>query len=171
VTSTSRAAVATKPRKAPRLLAAVAVSAALALGASGCALISPQRTELPYSPGDGVNVPDSGGIEIRNALIVSEGSGGAGNLVAALVNTSDATQTLTVEIGEGAAADTVTVRVPALSTLSLGSDATPPLALPRIDGLAGSTVPVYFQSGDAPGVLSQVPVLDGETDYYGELLP
>ena len=36
-----------------------------------------------------------------------------------------------------------------------------PLRLNDIDAVPGSTVPVYFQSGDGEGSLMQVPVLDG----------
>jgi hypothetical protein len=65
------------------------------------------------------------------------------------------------------------VTVEANSTLSLGnpSSNTAPLLIDEVDGPPGSTVTVYFQSGDAEGIEYQVPVLDGELDYYGELLP
>jgi hypothetical protein len=156
-----------------RLIASAALGVALVLGTSGCAMLSTQATTIPYSPGDGVNIPDSGPLEVRNALIVSEGDSSEGNMIAAIINSSDETQTLTLEIGEGADAQTERVRVPARTTLSLGNPEgdEDPLPIERVPGPAGSTVPVYFQSGDAEGVLYQVPVLDGELDYYEELLP
>lgn len=156
-----------------RRIASVALGAVVVLGTSGCAMLSTQATTIPYSPGDGVNIPDSGPLQVRNVLIVSEGDNEAGNLIAAVVNPTDESHTLSVEIGEGSAAETATVRVPAKTTVSLGAPdgETPPLLLEAIDGLPGSTVPVYFQSGDGEGVLYQVPILDGALDYYSELLP
>lgn len=156
-----------------RLIASVALAAVVVLGTSGCAMLSTQATTIPYSPGDGVNIPDSGPLQVRNVLIVSEGENEAGNLIAAIVNSTDESHTLSIEIGEGSAAETATVRVPAQSTVSLGAPdgETPPLPLEAIDALPGSTVPVYFQSGDGEGILYQVPILDGALDYYSELLP
>ncbi|MGP3534821.1 DNA modification methylase [Microbacterium sp. RD1] len=156
-----------------RLIASVALGAAVLLGTSGCALVSTQATTIQYSPADGVNIPSSGPLKVRNVLFVTGEDGGEGNMIAAIVNETDESQTLNVEIGEGSDAQKATVRVPAKSTVSLGnpSDDTPPLNIDDVGGLPGSTVPVYFQSGDAEGVLWQVPVLDGSLDYYNELLP
>lgn len=156
-----------------RLLASVALGAAVLLGTTGCAFITHQATTEIYTPSDGVNIPASGPLKVRNVLIVSEAEGEAGNMIAAVVNESDESHTLNIEVGEGSDAQQATVRVPARSSVSLGnpSDDTPPLELDAVPGPPGSTVPVYFQSGDAEGVLYQVPVLDGSLDYYNELLP
>lgn len=156
-----------------RLIASVALSAAVLLGATGCALVSTQATTMPYSAGDGVNIPDSGPILVRNALIVTDEAGESPALVAALVNQSADPETLTIEIGEGSSAQSFTVEVPAGDQMSLGdaSEDTPPLELGEVDALPGSMAAVYFQSGDAEGVLYQVPVLDNALDYYGDLLP
>lgn len=161
--------------KKSRLIASIALGAAVLLGTTGCAMLSTQATTIPYSPGDGVNIPDSGPLAVRNALIVtdSESDDTAGNFIAAIVNESDEAQTLTVELGEGADALTATVRVPARGTVSLGAPdgETEPILFPEVPGAAGDTVPMFFQSGDAEGVLYQVPILDGQLDYYGDLLP
>ena len=58
----------------------------MALGTSGCAMLSTQATMIPYSPSDGVNIPDSGPLQVRNVLVVSDEEGVDGNLVAAIVN-------------------------------------------------------------------------------------
>ncbi len=65
------------------------------------------------------------------------------------------------------------VIVPANKTLSLGdlTSDTEPLRLNDIDAVPGSTVPVYFQSGDGEGSLMQVPVLDGALAYLSTLAP
>ena len=46
------------------------------------AMLSTQATTIPYSPSDGVNIPDSGPLQVRNVLIVSDETGVDGNLVA-----------------------------------------------------------------------------------------
>ena len=61
--------------------------------------------------------------------------------------------------------------MPANTTVSLGTAETEPLLLEGIDTLPGANLPMYFQSGDAEGVLFDVPVLDGSLDYFGDLLP
>jgi hypothetical protein len=159
--------------RSSRLIGAAVVGAALLVGTSGCAMISTQATTIPYSPGDGVNIPDSGPLQVRNVLIVGEEEGGPGNMIAAIVNPTGEDATLTIELGEGSAAQSETVRVPARSTVSLGNPEgdDEPILFDEIEGPPGSTVAVYFQSGDGDGVLQEVPVLSGDLDYYGELLP
>ncbi|WP_240752672.1 DNA modification methylase [Microbacterium hydrothermale] len=157
-----------------RLIASIAVGAAVVLGTTGCNLIAPQATTIDYSASDGVNVPaDSGPLHVRNALIVADEDGTTGNLVAAIVNDTSDSLTLRIEVGEGSSAVKSNVIVPANKTLSLGdlTSDTEPLRLNDIDAVPGSTVPVYFQSGDGEGSLMQVPVLDGALAYLSTLAP
>src|SRR5690606_37225954 len=63
-----------------RLVASVALAVAVAVGTSGCAMVSTQATTIPYSPADGVNIPDSGPLKVRNVLIVADEEGIDGNL-------------------------------------------------------------------------------------------
>ena len=156
-----------------RLFASLAVGAAVVLGTTGCNLIAPQATTIDYSASDGVNVPESGPLQVRNALIVTDEEGSGGNLVAAIVNGTTEAQTLRVEVGEGSSTVRASVQVPASSTVSLGDLANDvaPLALDGFEGAAGSTVPVYFQSGDGQGALIDVPVLDGALEYLRTLAP
>jgi hypothetical protein len=155
----------------PRLIASLALSALVVLGTTGCAMLSTQATQIPYSPSDGVNIPDSGPLQVRNALIVTDEEGAEGNLVAAIVNPTTESHTLNLEWGEGSSKSSETIRVPANTTVSLGTAETDPLLLEDIDSVPGTNLPMFFQSGDAEGVLFDVPVLDGALDYYGVLLP
>ena len=68
-----------------RLFASLAVGAAVVLGTTGCNLVAPQATTIDYSASDGVNVPESGPLQVRNALIVADEEGTVGNFVAAIV--------------------------------------------------------------------------------------
>ncbi|MFV9426717.1 DNA modification methylase [Microbacterium sp. S1037] len=157
-----------------RLIASIAVGAAVVLGTTGCNILAPQATTIDYSASDGVNVPAaSGPLDVRNALIVADESGEVGNFVAAVVNSTTEPQTLRLEVGEGSSAVRASVKVPASSTLSLGdlTNGVEPLRLDGIEAVPGSTVPVYFQSGDGEGALMQVPVLDGALQYLSTLAP
>jgi len=153
-----------------RLIASLIVGAAVVLGTTGCNMNTTMATKIPYSPSDGVSVPDSGPILVRNALFVADESGEDANFVAVLINSTDKTETLHLEIGEGSDKIDKSIRVPADTTLSLGADHDPLL----IEGLgvkAGATVPVYFQSAEEAGVLVDVPVLDGTLEYLSSLAP
>jgi hypothetical protein len=153
-----------------RLIASVVVAAAVALGTSGCAMLSPQSTTIQYSPADGLNVPASSGpLAVRNALVVANDEGTEGNFVAAIVNESDSSQVLSLEVGENAVK--LTVRVPAGDTVSLGSEDTDPLLIEDLDARPGSTVPIFFQSGDGEGARVEIPVLNGDLDYLTPLAP
>ncbi|MDF2993977.1 MAG: modification methylase [Microbacterium sp.] len=157
-----------------RLIASIAVGAAVVLGTTGCNILAPQATTIDYSASDGVNVPAaSGPLDVRNALIVANDEGDLGNFVAAVVNSTNDPQTLRLEVGEGSTAVRASVTVPANRTLSLGdlANGVEPLLLEGIDAAPGSTVPVYFQSGDGEGALIQVPVLDDAVQYLSTLAP
>jgi hypothetical protein len=151
-----------------RLIASLAIGALVVFGTSGCAMFSTQATTIPYSPADGVNVPNNGPLDVRNVLIVANEAGTEGNLVAAIVNTTDEPQTLAIEYGDGSSES---IRVKANEILSLGTEDTEPLLLEDIDTEPGADLPMYFQSGDAEGVLVTVPVLDGSLDYLADLAP
>ncbi|WOF23785.1 DNA modification methylase [Microbacterium betulae] len=152
-----------------RALASAALAGLVVLGAAGCGAITPQATTIDYSASDGVNVPDTEGapLQVRNAVVIADDEGDLGNLAAAIVNTSDSAATLVLEWGD----ESATVRVPAGSVVSLGAEDEEPLLLRAIDSPAGSTLPVYFQSGDAEGVLVEVPVLDGCLAQFEDLVP
>ncbi|GAA2575306.1 hypothetical protein GCM10009862_13200 [Microbacterium binotii] len=133
-------------------------------------MLSPQSTTIPYSPADGLNVPASSGpLAVRNALVVANDEGTEGNFVAAIVNESDSSQVLNLEVGENAVK--LTVRVPAGDTVSLGTEDTDPLLIEDLGARPGSTVPIFFQSGDGEGARVEIPVLNGDLDYLTPLVP
>ncbi|WP_458042354.1 MULTISPECIES: DNA modification methylase [Bacteria] len=153
-----------------RRLASLALVAAVLVGTSGCALIAPQATLIPYAPADGVSAK-TGDVAVRNALVVSD-DGIDGNFLAAFVNESTDPVTLRVEYGEGSDKTELTVRLAASEAISLGMDGeNDPLPFPNIDTIPGATMPVYFQAGDAEGSLVEVPILTGETSYLEQFVP
>ncbi len=149
-----------------RRLAPLALGVAVVLGATGCSMISPQATTIEYSASDGVNVPASGPLKIRNAMVIANEDGTLGNLVAAIVNDTDEPQTLNVGVGGRVA----TVPVPARTAVSLGVDEDP-LLIDALGVKPGETVDIAFQSGDGAGVEIAVPVLDGTLPQYAEFVP
>lgn len=164
-----------------RRLASLALVAAVLVGTSGCTLISPQATLIPYAPADGVSA-STGSVEIRNAVFVSD-DGETGNFLAALVNDSEDAQRLEIVVGTGASQSSETVVLPPFTSVSLGAEpydgwvgegfmeGTEPILFTDLDTIPGATVPVYFQAGDAEGSLVQVPVLTGEIEYYAPFAP
>jgi len=152
-----------------RLIASLAIGGALVLTTTGCSMISPQATTLPYSAAEGTNVHEAGPVEVRNAQIVANEDGSEGNFVAALINQTEDSHTLNIEFGEGG--PKLTVRVPANTTVSLGSDEDEPLLVEDLDALPGTDVTTFFQSGDSEGALASVPVLDGSLSYLAPLAP
>lgn len=153
-----------------RLIASLAVGAALVLTATGCSMVSPQATTITYAAAEGTNVYASGPIEVRNAQIVANEDGTEGNFVAALVNATDEEHTVIVDFGD-AAREPLEIDVPANSTKSLGSDDHRPMAIKGFDALPGTDVFTVFQSGDADGVMVSVPVLNGDLNYLAPLAP
>lgn len=150
-----------------RRLAPVALAVAVLLGATGCSMISPQATTIPYSPSDGVNIPDSGPLLVRNALLVTNEAGENANFLAAIVNETDEAATLMI----GVDGINKSLRVPARTSVSLGFGGTEPLLFEGLSTQAGADIDVSFQSGEGEGVVQAVPVLDGALDYLADFVP
>ncbi len=150
-----------------RLAASAALALGLALGASGCSMVTYQATTEHYDASDGVSL-NVGDLDVRNALVVSD-DGVDGNLVMTVVNSSDDDVTLGVQIGSGG--DTTEIEVGAGQTLALGSEEEEPVLLEGIDAEPGGLVSLYFQYGDVEGVEKQVPVLDSRLPEYADLAP
>lgn len=150
-----------------RLLTSLALGVTLVLGTTGCSMITEHATTIPYSAADGVNIPDSSALQVRNALLVADETGASANFLAAVVNDTDSAETLLV----GLDGETQRVRVPARSAVSLGFDGADPLLFTGVDSAPGTNVELTFQSGDGEGVAYLVPVLDGTLDYLADFVP
>jgi hypothetical protein len=151
-----------------RLAASAALALGLALGASGCSMLTYQATTEHYDASDGVSA-NVGDLDLRNVLVVSE-DGADGNLVMTVVNTGDDDATLGVQFGEGGG-EVIEVEVEAGQTLVLGSDEEEPVLLEGIDAEVGGLLPMYFQYGDVEGVEKLVPILDARLPEYADLAP
>ena len=157
-------------------LRAIAASALLALtlfSTTACNLIAPQATTIKYSPAEGVSVPQSEGapVTVRNALFVADEAGENANFVAALINETNQPHYLTIQHGTGADALTQVIVLAPNQTLTPGANDEAPIPFNGLNAAAGTTVPIYFQSGTAPGVTVQIPVQSGDMEYFKNLVP
>ncbi|MFE6965947.1 hypothetical protein ACFVAJ_12575 [Agromyces sp. NPDC057679] len=155
-----------------RLAASAALALGVALGASGCSMLTYQATTEHYDASDGVSA-NVGDLDLRNILVVSD-DGVDGTLVLTIVNNGEDDVDLDVQVDGG---DTVTIPVDAGATVAFGADAVEgldevePIVLEGIDTDPGSLLPIYFQYGSAEGIEKQVPVLDGRLPEYESLVP
>ncbi|ROS77374.1 hypothetical protein EDF24_0128 [Curtobacterium sp. PhB130] len=173
-----------------RVLVSVAVAATIALGATGCEFISPAQTKEIKQITDGVNVT-TGKIDVRNALIISDGKDDDARFVGTLINNSGIGRTVTIEVGD--ASDTV--RVPANTHVDLGANSpsdsssaessvqsgaetqgtsagtSDEVVFAGADIAPGSLVKVYFSYPGAEGVSASVPVLTSAQEEYQTLAP
>ncbi|HEU4756669.1 MAG TPA: DNA modification methylase [Agromyces sp.] len=150
-----------------RLAASAALALGIAIGGSGCAMITYQATTEKYDPSDGVSA-DLGTIDLRNVLVVSE-DGEEGNLIASITNTGEDDATLEIEVVE--TGDTFEVDVDAGETVSLGAADEEPLLIADLGAEVGGLVAIYFQHGTEEGRELGVPVLDGRLPEYEDLVP
>ena len=158
-----------------RALASIALGAAVILGATGCNMISPQATTIPYSAAEGINIDDaSGPVKVRNLFIVADESGENGNLIGSFINNTDEEHTVSIQIGEGSDAISVEVKVDgASSTVSLGGDGEngqEPLLLEGLNADVGGTVVSNITSGGET-VTTHLTVLEGKLSYLENLAP
>jgi hypothetical protein len=152
-----------------RLAASIVLTAALALGTTGCTLIAVQGTLKQYQPSDGV-AANVGDLKVRNLFAVSA-DGNDLALVFTVINSGTSAQTLQLQYTD-AAGNTQNLLVPveANSSLSVGGPDTQ-LVLRNTGATLGSLYPVYLVYGDATGTVAHVPVLDNRMASYTDLLP
>ncbi|MGR2753652.1 DNA modification methylase [Agromyces arachidis] len=148
-----------------RLAASAALALGIAIGGSGCAMITYQATTEEYDASDGISV-DVGALEVRNALVVSD-DGEEGNLVLSVTNSGDEDATLGIEI----AGETIEIDVDAGETVSPGATDEEPVLVERLDAEVGGLVTAFFVTEGAEGREVTVPVLDGRLPEYEELVP
>ena len=153
-----------------RLVASVALAAALLVGTSACTLVSVNGSLKPYGPSDGAN-ESVGDLKIRNILGLSE-DGADVALVLTIVNTAKESQKVNFSFDDADGEErTMTVTVSGNSILDLGHSADDQFVLRDVDVTVGATLPVYVQYGSEQGKQIHVPVLDGTTVAYSDLLP
>ena len=157
-----------------RALASIALGAAVILGATGCNMISPQATTIPYSAAEGINIDDaSGPVKVRNLFIVADETGENGNLVGNFINDTNEDHTVSIQVGEGSDAISVEVDVDANSSVALGGsgdNGEDPILLEGLNADLGATVVSNITSGGET-VTTHLTVLEGKLSYLKDLAP
>jgi hypothetical protein len=163
-------------RPAAQRSALAVVTLAATIGVAGCSVFSPATVLKPYEPSDGTGAT-VGGVQVRNALVVSSGVDEPGVLSVVLVNASQepATVSVSVDVDAGtpsaqsfflAAGSSLHLGDP--SAVAAGSAATDDdsgnqsevgwLQVPQVPVTPGETVPVTFRvDGQAQAI--QAPVV------------
>jgi hypothetical protein len=142
-------------RAATTLAKALATSVAAAAVLSGCQVMSPIQTTVPYQPANGVPV-DLGAVQIRDLVVVSRAKGEVGTLSGMVVNTS--AQPVIIRFAAGAASNATTVPADSQTRLS-GVAGTEPVTLPSIDAAPGGVVKVTVSTPAGGASDVSVPVL------------
>ncbi|HEU5222348.1 MAG TPA: hypothetical protein VFU07_01545 [Candidatus Lumbricidophila sp.] len=147
-----------------RAAAIAAFALSIALGTTGCGLMTYQATTAHYDPSDGVSA-QVGDVSVRNVILISNGEKGATLLLAA-VNHHDSPATVSVSVaGERTGLGSFTVD--GNSSVSFGGDASSKApVLETLKAEPGTLVKLYLQYGSAEGQTLQVPVLDGRLPEY-----
>lgn len=149
----------------PVLVAAALVAV---VGLSGCQVMSPIQTNVPYQPGDGVAV-DLGEVQIRNLVVVSSAKGEVGTLSGMVVNQGDSRVTITFATGaDGISASAV---APADSQTRLsGVQGGGAVSLSAIAAAPGGIVKIMISTPASGGSEVSVPVLPPD-GYYATITP
>ncbi|KZE92978.1 MULTISPECIES: hypothetical protein [unclassified Agromyces] len=148
-----------------RLAASAALALGIAIGGTGCGMITYQATTERYDPSDGVSA-EVGSLAVRNILIISE-DGDEGSMILSVSNSGSEDATLELQVGS----ETVEVDVDAGQTVAPGAGDEEPLLIEGLDAEVGGLVPVFVTTDGAEGREISVPVLDGRLPEYADLVP
>ncbi|HPB72279.1 MAG TPA: hypothetical protein PLX71_04805 [Phycicoccus sp.] len=150
--------------KASRVAATLALAAALTT--SGCAIMSPVQTDMPYQASDGINLDLGGDLAVRGLVVVgSTKSGGGGRVAGQFVNKSDKKVVVTFATS---GASQVTASVPAYSSVNLADK--DDLTMTGMPAVAGQLVTLKISTSGTGDNLAQVPVVSPER-FYADYKP
>lgn len=156
-----------------RIVSSLALAAAIAVGATGCAMFAPQGTTDSYAPSDGIEASFSD-LDVRNLLLVAAEDGKHFNVVFTAVNSGDARKLRISFTSKDGASEAVAEFVVHPGTEAFGDpEGENEPVFVAIPGLApGDTVTAYLQISGAEDLERQIPVLDGTlAEYRPYVLP
>lgn len=153
-----------------RFFASLALAAAVITGSAGCTLNAEIANLQPYDPSDGVSA-NVGDLALRNILLIKNDRGDA-NLVMTVVNNSGEDVSLNVQFDGESARTTESLAISGVPARTrIGDVPGDGLVLRGPDLVLGGLFALYFEYGNFPGELVQVPVLDGSLAEYELLVP
>jgi hypothetical protein len=148
-----------------KITSAVAISAALMLGATGCSLTNNVASLQQYAPSDGSQI-DIGNVKLRNFIYLTDGVNG-GKLIGTFVNNEKSEISFQLEYLDGdLRAKTQPIYIPAGETLGMGSAGDTEGFGVTLNAQPGSNVTMWVSIDGATGVELVVPVLDGTLEQY-----
>ncbi|WP_343886112.1 hypothetical protein [Subtercola frigoramans] len=154
-----------------RFASSILVAALIAVGASGCAFITPQATTTIKEAADGVEGNVSPDIAMRNTTLISD-DGKAASLIVTLVNVGESGNQVNIQYVNAAGTQvTENAFVNAHSTLTLGGLTDKKITFTGLDTKAGALFPVFFQYGTQTGTKLLVPVLTSDWPQFAGLAP
>lgn len=151
----------------PRRLGASAGLALVAtLTLSGCQWTSPIETDRAYEPADGSSIT-IGGVDLRNVVIVSDGSGAPGTVAGMAVNNTDQDAQVSIPDESG---QPLSVTVPARGSVRLGTEGNGgPIMIASVTEPAGAYRLVSVVTSEGQSAVN-APILPPE-GYYASLAP
>lgn len=151
--------------KIRKVTSALALSAALLLGTTGCSLTGDVASMKQYTPSDGSQI-DIGNVKLRNFIYLTDGING-GKLIGTFVNNEKTEISFQLEYIDGdLRAKTQPIIIPAGETLGLGSAGDTEGFGVTLNALPGSNVTMWVSIDGATGVELVVPVLDSTLEQY-----
>ena len=150
---------------ARKIVSAIAISAALLVGTTGCSLNKNVDSMMVYAPSDGSQL-NIGNVKLRNFIYLSNGKVG-GKLIGTVVN--DTAKDISVQfeyIDFDLRTKTDPITISAGEALGLGSGSDTSGLGVTISGAPGSNVNIWVSVDGATGEQFVVPVLDGSLGQY-----
>jgi len=151
--------------KIRKITTALALSAAVVLGTSGCSLSGDVASMQQYTPSDGSQI-DIGHVKLRNFIYLTDGVNG-GKLIGTFVNNEKTEISFELEYIDGdLRAKTQPIYIPAGETLGLGSSGDTEGFGVTLNAQPGTNVTLWVSIDGATGKELVVPVLDGTLEQY-----
>lgn len=153
-----------------RLAASIALAAALLVGTAGCTLAAQVGTIGTYQPSDGVSVT-VGKVKVLNIIALSD-NGEDISLLMTIVNNSGKSLDVNFQY-ENADGERVTetASLRGHTSTGFGADGQGQIVLRDAGATVGGLIKVYVQPEGQSGKQVLVPVLDGGTAAYSDLIP
>jgi hypothetical protein len=156
--------VSQEEKLAIRKFAAIAITASVLIGTTGCTFNSPVASRIEYAPADGSQA-DLENVKARNFVYLTNGSQSA--LTGSIVNSGLEPQVFKIQYTDAAVneAKEVTFTVNGGQKIDLGYNGGQALAI-NLGGKAGGIVRINVSEGSGAPVEMRIPVLDGTFDFY-----
>jgi hypothetical protein len=146
----------------------VLVTAALAVGLSGCSALNPSITTEPYQAAEGTNADLPGSaVKLRNFVVVGATKGDPAEVLGAVSNdgTTQVEVSLQATLGETAQPTQTLITVGPNSSVQLGPDQQFEMTIPQLPVDPGATTELSAATATGGRVTLTVPVVRPEGEY------